>query len=156
MEIASNVSILNRHEIIAEAHARIYIGENVHFQRDARIELGPGAQLYIGDSSWFGHNTTISALEEICIGKNCLFAPFSYINDSNHQIAKARLIKEQEWTSESITIGDDVWQGVGATILKGAKICDGAVIGARSVVNKVVPAYEIWAGIPARKIGERR
>jgi ABC-type lipoprotein release transport system permease subunit len=31
----------------------------------------------------------------------------------------------------------------------------GAVIGANSVVTKDVPAYEIWAGIPARKIRDR-
>ena len=34
-------------------------------------------------------------------------------------------------------------------------VAEGVVIGANSVVNRDVPSYEIWAGSPAHKIGER-
>lgn len=53
------------------------------------------------------------------------------------------------------TIENDVWIGIGAIIKSGVTICNGAVIGAGSVVTHDVPAYEIWAGNPARKIRNR-
>ena len=55
----------------------------------------------------------------------------------------------------NITIGNDVWIGFEAVIMSGVRIDDGAVIGARAVVTKNIPAYEIWGGNPVRKIGNR-
>jgi acetyltransferase-like isoleucine patch superfamily enzyme len=51
--------------------------------------------------------------------------------------------------SENVRIGNDVWIGIGATILSGVTIGDGAVIGAKSVVTRDVPPYAIVAGNPA-------
>jgi maltose O-acetyltransferase len=48
-----------------------------------------------------------------------------------------------------VEIGDDVWVGAGAVILKGVKIGSRAVIGAHAVVTKDVPADTIVAGNPA-------
>jgi acetyltransferase-like isoleucine patch superfamily enzyme len=52
-------------------------------------------------------------------------------------------------------IGDDVWLGAGAVITPGVRIGTGAVIGANCVVTHDVPEYEIWGGVPARRIGSR-
>jgi len=52
-------------------------------------------------------------------------------------------------------IGHDVWIGCGVTIISGCNIGNGTVIGAGAVVTKDIPPYEIWAGVPARKIGQR-
>lgn len=53
------------------------------------------------------------------------------------------------------TIGNDVWIGLGATILSGVIIGDGAVVGAGAVVSKPVSPYAVVAGNPARVIGHR-
>lgn len=52
-------------------------------------------------------------------------------------------------TKGSTKIGNDVWLGYGCTVLSGVTIGDGAVIGAKSVVTKDVPAYAVVAGNPA-------
>ncbi len=55
----------------------------------------------------------------------------------------------------NIEIGNDVWIGFGATIMAGVKIGNGAIIGAKSVVVKDVPAYTIVGGNPAKEIKKR-
>ncbi|MEJ8476167.1 CatB-related O-acetyltransferase [Roseibium sp. H3510] len=52
-------------------------------------------------------------------------------------------------------IGNDVWIGTGATILPGVKIGDGAIIGAKAIVSRDVPAYAIAVGNPAQEVKSR-
>ena len=56
---------------------------------------------------------------------------------------------------EKTTIEDDVWIGNSSIIMAGVTIGRGAIIGAGSVVTKDVPAYEIHAGVPNKKIRDR-
>ena len=51
-----------------------------------------------------------------------------------------------------IEIGNDVWIGLGSTILNGIKIGDGVTIAAGSVVISDVPSYCVVAGVPARVV----
>lgn len=52
-------------------------------------------------------------------------------------------------------IQDDAWIGYGAIIMQGVTVGRGAIVAAGAIVTKDVPPYEIHAGIPAKKIGER-
>ncbi len=54
-----------------------------------------------------------------------------------------------------IIVGNDVWIGYDATIMAGVTIGDGAIIAARAVVTKDVPAYTIVGGVPAKPIKRR-
>jgi len=58
-------------------------------------------------------------------------------------------------TRGDIIVGSDVWIGTDVMILSGVNIGHGAIIAARSVVTKDIPAYSIAAGIPARVIRNR-
>jgi acetyltransferase-like isoleucine patch superfamily enzyme len=51
-----------------------------------------------------------------------------------------------------VEIGDDVWIGIGAIILKGVKIGVGARIGAGAVITREVPAGGYYIGNPARAV----
>ena len=55
----------------------------------------------------------------------------------------------------SITVGNDVYIGNGATIIGPVDIGDGAVIAANATVTADVPAYTIVGGTPARIIKKR-
>lgn len=52
-------------------------------------------------------------------------------------------------------IGADVWIGCGAIVKTGVHVGRGAIIAAGAVVTHDVPEYEIHAGVPAKRIGQR-
>ncbi len=134
----------------------IAIKQNVIIKEGARIcACNKFAKIIIGENSTIGFHSFIYASCNIKIGDNCLIAPFVYIVDSNHQIARNELINSQGNISAPIAIGNDVWIASNVTILKGVTIGDGAVIAANSVVNSDIPPYTIFGGTPAKKIGER-
>lgn len=54
-----------------------------------------------------------------------------------------------------IDIGNDVWIGYGVKICEGVTVGDGAVVGAGSLITKSIEPYAIYAGVPAKKIGQR-
>lgn len=61
----------------------------------------------------------------------------------------------KDYFTEPMILGNDVWVGSAACITRNVRISDGAVIGADAVVTHDVVSYEIWAGVPAKKIGQR-
>jgi len=154
------------------------LGKDVYFEKDVElmrypknISLGSGmviksgarlcpcnekATIRIGDNTTVGYHTYLFASEKIEIGRDCLIAPFVYIVDSDHNIDKGQLINQQANSTSPIKIGNDVWIGTGAKILKGVTIEDGAVIAAGALVKDDVPAYAIMGGIPAKKISARQ
>lgn len=75
--------------------------------------------------------------------------PFSDIDPSFAHI------KGHPQSNGNIVIGNDVWIGRDTLILSGITIGDGAVVAARSVVTKDIPAYSIYAGQPAKKLRDR-
>jgi acetyltransferase-like isoleucine patch superfamily enzyme len=52
-------------------------------------------------------------------------------------------------------VESDVWIGYGSVILSGVCIGRGSIVAAGSVVTKSIPPYEIWGGVPARRIKAR-
>ena len=49
----------------------------------------------------------------------------------------------------------DVWVGFGAILIAGVRIGRGSIVAAGAVVTRDIPPYEIWGGVPARKIRGR-
>lgn len=116
----------------------------------------PNSIIRIGSGCTIGDYSYIYASGSIEIGNNVLIAPFAYLVDSDHGIKPNELIRDQSLTIKSIVIDDDVWLGARVVILGGVRISKGAVIAAGSVVKDDVGEYEIWGGVPAKKIGERK
>jgi len=76
--------------------------------------------------------------------------PYVTIADSDFHDLHQRGVRPP---SAAVTIGDHVWIGGKASILKGVTIGRGAVVGIGSVVTRDVPPFAIVAGVPARVIG---
>lgn len=125
------------------------IGKNVTIYPN--VSFSGGGDIVLGDNVQIGEGTILYAHKKIAIGNNVAVAGQCYIIDCNHRISKDDLIQNQalDFDEDGIYIGNDVWIAAGCKIVKGAKINDGAVIGAMSLVNKEIDAYGIAVGIPA-------
>ncbi len=114
----------------------------------------PG-RLTIAERAIVGAGANIRAAGgEISIGKNSLLAQQVSLVASNHVISQEKPYRDLPWDESKVgvTIAENVWIGAGATILPGCAIGKNSIVGAGSVVTKSIPANEVWAGIPARKI----
>lgn len=80
----------------------------------------------------------------------------SYLEDKESITEITQYQREHEFRNKTkIVIGNDVWIGNRAILLKGVTIGDGAVIGAGAVVAKDVPPYTVVVGVPAKIIKQR-
>jgi acetyltransferase-like isoleucine patch superfamily enzyme len=142
-----------------------------------KIEIDPGARLYLGRWSWLGHGTkirvhegevrigaktvmgqecTISAYRRVEIGRECIVADRAMLIDFDHGVVDVeRPIREQGIYMREVRVGHNVWMGYGACVLRGVSVGDNAIIGTNAVVVRDVPANAVVGGTPARVIRMR-
>jgi acetyltransferase-like isoleucine patch superfamily enzyme len=120
------------------------------------VRVYSGGGLKVGDLSWISDDCYIDAQGGIEIGNQVIIGPHTNIYSSEHGILPNEPIREQHHVKKSTKIGDDVWIGANCVILGGVTISDHVIIGAGAIVTHNVPEWEIWAGNPAKKIGDRR
>jgi acetyltransferase-like isoleucine patch superfamily enzyme len=141
------------------------------------LQVGKGAQIELGRWSWLGHGTkirchegrvsvgaktvmgqecTISAFQSVKIGRECVIADRVMFIDFDHGVVEVdRPIRLQGIYKRDVDVGNNVWIGYGACILRGVTVGDNAVIGTNAVVTKDVPANAVVAGLPAKVIRMR-
>jgi len=137
-------------------YGRIVLGRWVHVGDGTQIRCHEGT-LRIGDKVVFGQHDTVNAYLDISIGDAVLIADWVYICDFDHLTADITLpIKDQGIVKSPVRIGPDVWIGVKATVLRGARIGRGAVVAAHAVVRGTVEEFTVVGGVPARVLKDRR
>jgi len=139
--------------------SRIVIGEDVRIDAFVKIKpVGGSGDIVIGRGSYINSGTVIYSGNGITIGCNVLIAANCTIVGSDHEYRSAsHTIKEQRFTPSrgGVVIEDDVWLGAGATVLEGARLRQGCVLGAMSMARGELEAYGVYAGVPAALIGRR-
>lgn len=124
--------------------SNVSISENVIFRPGCSIRVRSGASLKIGDAVSFNNGCIITCREKITIGSHVLFGPNVMIFDHDHDFRSDDF--EHKFKTAPIVIGNNVWIGGNVSILRGAVIKDGAVIGANSVVKGIVEENCVYTG----------
>jgi acetyltransferase-like isoleucine patch superfamily enzyme len=142
-----------------------------------QLEIGRGARVVLGRWSWLGHGTkvrahegevligaksvlgqecTISAYQHVSIGRECIVADRVMLIDFDHGVVEVeRPIRLQGIYKRDVRVGNNVWLGYGACILRGVQVGDNAIVGTNAVVTKDLPANAVAAGAPAKAIRMR-
>lgn len=137
----------------------IELGRNVNIWHHARIEafnvLGiKKPKIVIGDGSTIHPYAHIGAALSITIGRGALFASNVYVTDHDHDYYDPDdpVITNRRVLAIPVVIGDYVWVGENAMVLKGVTIGKKSIIGAGSIVTRNIPPYSIAVGSPARVV----
>jgi len=141
----------------SEIETRIQLGENSLLEINGGFNMYSGGFIKVMDNGhlvlnggFINESVEITCASKITIGKGATIARDVVIRDYDGHTIELPNYK----ISKPIIIGDNVWIGNRAMILKGVTIGDGAIIGAGSIVTKDVPSRAIVTGIPAKVVKE--
>ena len=113
---------------------------------ESRISFGDLTQLNNGVM-------VVSEGPGISMGRRCLIGPGVHVYDSDFHPLAAADRRDVSAQMAPVEIGDDVFIGTNALVLKGVTVGAGSVIGAGAVVVTDVPPGAVVGGNPARVIG---
>lgn len=159
-----------RPRFTTEHGGKVRIGRDVDGLNHASFEggnaVGRGTS-FVGDVR-VGYATTIGANCYVhgpaSLGRYCQLGPCVGIYGRDHGASvlttyvNSRLFNgalRAYGTEKLVVVGNDVWLGHGALLVKGVSVGNGAIVGGGAVVTRDVPPYRIVAGNPARVIRER-
>lgn len=165
VHIANTVRLDRQSKVLAYPNTHIQVGNNVYLRSNPNgyhtgmpfpttlLADKPDALISIGANCRL-NGVYVHSQKAIQIGDNCVIAAGVNIIDSNgHQVNSSnRTIGRDD--SQPIVIGNNVWIGLNAIILKGSIIGDNCVISAGSVVKGVFPNNSLIQGNPAQNISE--
>ena len=126
-------------------------GSNVNIEKGADFAFN----IKIGNNSGIGKNSIVGAYTQI--GDNVMMGEACFIYARNHKTDRLDVPMCIQGFEEyrPVVISDDVWIGARVTILPGAKIGKGVIIGAGAVITGEIPDYAVVGGVPARIIKYR-
>ncbi len=143
----------------------IVVGEGVEFGWPTSVAFysgyshveasAPGSRIELADGTQINNNAFIkSEGPGIRIGRGGLLGSFVEIFDSDfHELHPDRR-RGGRPAMGAVELGENVFVGDGAKILKGVSIGAHSVIGAGSVVTSSIPEGVVAAGNPARVVRE--
>ncbi len=139
------------HQVKLGSHCEVEPG--IFFKYDGPWREGPSIR--IGSHVFIGARAEFNIQHGLDIGNDCLVASGCRLIDHLHGMDRDRPVRAQPCTGAPIVMEDDSGVGANSVVLKGVTIGRGAFVGANSLVLQSIPPYEIWLGVPARKVGER-
>lgn len=148
------VKLQNSHIRFLGDHSVVYLGSNRHTYF-LSLNLYNDTVFHMGRNNYINGtlNVILSEQKHCFIGDDCLFSFGIWLRTADPHLVYDSDTRQRTNPSKSIFIGDHVWIGQAAMLLKGTQIDSGSIIGAMSLVaGKKIPHNESWGGVPCRKL----
>lgn len=153
LQIEEGSLIRNCNILIRGNNNKLSIGKDCVIENSQIILDNENGEIAIGKNTSVGKLLLVS-LEpyKIIIGENCMISYDTEIrNTDSHMIYSLETKKRINYGKE-VKIGNNVWIGARAMVLKGVEIGNDSIIAAGSIVNKSINSNTIAAGIPAKEV----
>lgn len=154
--LIGNKSLLNKVDIAVSGYNnQLIIHDNVNFLEGGRIRIEDGNNIVeIADRTML-INCFFSVADtntRLIVGQDCLFSAGVVIRTSDsHSILNSSV--ERINSGGDVIIGNHVWVGYDATILKGSTIGDNSIVGTKSVVSgQKIEQNVVAVGNPCRTV----
>jgi acetyltransferase-like isoleucine patch superfamily enzyme len=113
----------------------------------------PGSEVTFGDETQLNNGVTFASEGPgIAVGRRCLIGTGVHVYDSDFHALEASRRRDAPPRMARVEIGDDVFIGTNALVLKGVTLGAGSVVGAGAVVLAGVPPGAVVAGNPAQVV----
>lgn len=128
-----------------------------HIQIERGFNFIKPEHLHISDYVYIGPMSTIYAHGKVSIKKGSIIGPKVTIYTANHNFKPGShaIPYDKKLDMRPVEIDENVWVGGNVILLPGAKLREGVIVGAGSVISKEIPAYSIVVGNPCKIIGTR-
>jgi serine acetyltransferase len=142
------VVILGRLKI--QEGTRVVLGDRVRVR--GRVTINGGGVVTVGadtllNGCWIGGRSSVT------IGAGCLISDCDITDSDFHNLEPSRRHEPpDERTRRPVHIGENVWVGAHAMVLKGSTVGANSVVGAGAVVRGEVPAGVVVVGNPAKVV----
>lgn len=138
-------------------HALIYLSSNTKHAYKIHIDAWRETRVFFGRDNYFNGVLTgiVSERKNLVVGNEGVFSFGIWMRTADPHLIYDCDSFERVNPSKSILIGDHVWLGQNALILKGSRIGSGSILSAAAVLaGKEVASNSVYGGNPARKIKE--
>ena len=138
-----------------KGHGRLQLGPWCWIGSTNKLRAHEG-NLRLGPKVVMGRDNVVNTYLDIEIGRNALLGDWIYICDFDHIYADPGVpIKKQGLVMTATRVGEDVWVGEKASILRGADVGSGSIVASQALVKDAIPPFSIAVGTPARVIASR-
>lgn len=129
---------------------RVHLGDRVRIRK--QVSFTGGGTVTVGSDTLL-NGCWIIAASRVQIGDSCLISDCGITdNDYHHIDPQRRHDPLTSSTTASVVVGDNVWIGLRALVLKGVSVGTDSVVGAAAVVRSDVPPRCVVAGNPAQVV----
>lgn len=152
VEIAEDCLLTNTIIRISGDNNRLFINKTARFMGPCIITMDGDSTLLIGENAGIRDVQFVLKDADIEVGKLCMFSNHILLrNTDSHKVINLEDYQVSN-ASRNIRLGEHVWIGENATILKGVNIGNDSIVAMGTIVTKDVPANSIVAGVPSKVV----
>jgi acetyltransferase-like isoleucine patch superfamily enzyme len=153
-------NVLLHERVVLVNIENISIGDNTRIDADVTITASEpvsfGANNHIGAQCYFAGAGGIELLDFVGISQGVRFYSGNEDYSGKYMTGPTVPAKYRGLNVGKILLGKHVVVGAGSVVLPGVEIGEASCVGALSLVKRSLEAWSIYAGVPARCVGERK